>query len=322
MKIDIIIPAYKAQDTIFQTLSSIAAQTIASDIRVTIVNDCDGIGYEKFINLFSPYIDIQEITLNENVGPGNARQAGINVTSNPLIVFADADDLIHRSDAIERMRKEFYADYTVKLVRGSILSEDADGEYSIIQNPFSWLFSKMYRRDALDYYQVKFNPRASYANEDVGFNKFFEMCLYDNEIVTITDVLYLWKYKPDSITRANDEEYGFNKGITGYVDNMIYAIENSFNHTSKDSIKFNSFYPMLVLYKKYIELPGEKEEFRKIIVEESNRFYNRIYKEIEPMLTEIDKINIYNNTFLNERLYKIPSISFDDFLKTITGSSR
>ena len=48
MRIDVIIPAYKAQDTIIRTLSSIAMQTIKDDVDVTIVNDCDGVGYEKY----------------------------------------------------------------------------------------------------------------------------------------------------------------------------------------------------------------------------------------------------------------------------------
>lgn len=44
-KIDIIIPAYKAQNTLLRTLSSIASQEIVDDVEVTIVNDADGIGY-------------------------------------------------------------------------------------------------------------------------------------------------------------------------------------------------------------------------------------------------------------------------------------
>ena len=39
-RIDVIIPAYKAHGTILRTLSSIAEQTILSDVDVTIVNDC------------------------------------------------------------------------------------------------------------------------------------------------------------------------------------------------------------------------------------------------------------------------------------------
>lgn len=45
--IDIIIPAYKAQNTIDKTVASIAIQNIADDIVVTIVNDGDKGNYKK-----------------------------------------------------------------------------------------------------------------------------------------------------------------------------------------------------------------------------------------------------------------------------------
>ena len=58
-KIDVIIPAYKAQKTIMRTLSSIAEQTIIDDIEVTIVNDCCPNGdYKKFVQMFSPFFNL------------------------------------------------------------------------------------------------------------------------------------------------------------------------------------------------------------------------------------------------------------------------
>ena len=92
MKIDVIIPAYKAQNTILRTLSSIALQTELPNIEVTIVNDADGIGYKQFVDMFSPYMSIREIVMPENGGPGDARQYGLDNTKNELITFIDADD--------------------------------------------------------------------------------------------------------------------------------------------------------------------------------------------------------------------------------------
>jgi len=63
-RIDVIIPAYKAHNTILRTLSSIAEQTILQDVDVTIVNDCCPEGdYSKFVKMFSPYMSIKEIKL-------------------------------------------------------------------------------------------------------------------------------------------------------------------------------------------------------------------------------------------------------------------
>ena len=65
-KLDIIIPAYKAQNTIYRTLASIAMQAIIDDIEVTIVNDCDGSDYQDYINYYSKFFKIKEIKMPEN----------------------------------------------------------------------------------------------------------------------------------------------------------------------------------------------------------------------------------------------------------------
>ena len=59
------------------------AQTILDDLTITIVNDCcpDG-SYKKYVDLFKPYIDIKEIKLKKNSGPGVVRQKGIDEASN------------------------------------------------------------------------------------------------------------------------------------------------------------------------------------------------------------------------------------------------
>ena len=104
IKVDIIIPAYKAQDTILRTLSSVAMQEIVDDLEVTIVNDCDGIGYQKFVDMFSPYFKIREIVMEKNGGPGDCRQFGLDNTSNPLVTFIDADDTFAHAFALKILR--------------------------------------------------------------------------------------------------------------------------------------------------------------------------------------------------------------------------
>ena len=90
-KIDIIIPAYKAQETIIRTLSSIAMQTIVDKVEVTIVNDAYG-GYMEQREMFERCFPIKELVLPENVGPGVARQKGIDITEHEFFTCIDADD--------------------------------------------------------------------------------------------------------------------------------------------------------------------------------------------------------------------------------------
>lgn len=96
-KINVIIPAYKAHDTILRCLSSIACQTIIDDVSVVIVNDCCPEGdYSEAVQAFSPIMDVREIKMQENGGPGLARQYGIDNTDCEFITFVDADDCLYK----------------------------------------------------------------------------------------------------------------------------------------------------------------------------------------------------------------------------------
>lgn len=101
-QIDIIIPAFKVHNTLYQTLCSIAQQTYKDKVKVTVVNDCCPEGnYYKIIKKFKKDLDIEEIKMPKNGGPGLARQYGINNTNCPYIMFVDADDILLGTTAIE-----------------------------------------------------------------------------------------------------------------------------------------------------------------------------------------------------------------------------
>ena len=86
--IDIIIPAYNSQDTIIRTLSSIAMQLNRDELVVTIVND-GGKDYKEIVDIFKPLINVKEIGYETNMGPGYARQFGVDNTKEDFIVFHD-----------------------------------------------------------------------------------------------------------------------------------------------------------------------------------------------------------------------------------------
>ena len=79
--IDVIVPAYRAHATLGRTLDSIAAQTIAGELCVVVVDDaCPEGGYRDVVAPFLSRLNIQLLRLPRNLGPGGARQAGIDAT--------------------------------------------------------------------------------------------------------------------------------------------------------------------------------------------------------------------------------------------------
>lgn len=219
--IDIIIPAYNSHKTIGKTLASIAIQSMAADVRVTIVNDC-GIGYGYFVDAFAPYFGVRELTLSENAGSGVARQHGVDNTDCPYIMFIDSDDTLEGIFAIKKLYEgiqgKWAADHHACV--GIIAQRDKDDTSILIKGDITRIFGRIYTRAFLDKNKIRFNTSRS--NEDVGYN--MQVLCFSNErekIHFIDDVIYNWQYNENSITRRDNCAFNHNEGFTGYVYNVM-----------------------------------------------------------------------------------------------------
>lgn len=319
MKIDVIIPAYKAQGTILRTLSSIAEQAILDDIEVTIVNDHDGIGYKKFVDMFKPYMKIRELEMPENGGPGDARQYGIDNTKNPLLMFIDADDTFIGSFALKILREQLLADDKNACCFGSFIEDQLKVHIPHV-NDSVWMFGKIYRRAFIDKYKIRFQ-KGSRANEDAGFNMICKLFSNPNEqIKYIPDSVYYWHFKEDSITRINNAQYSYDQSFVGYTSNMIYALKyaesvNPFN----SNLMLMKVMILCNLYEYYIETVARDKRFIDQNFNACKQYYNEIYKEIEPKINDEVLGEVYNevmrNAYAGNKLFKIiPSIGIKEFL--------
>lgn len=298
-KIDVIIPAYKAHKTILRTLSSIAEQTIIDDIEVTIVNDCCPEGdYMDFVNMFLPYFPIRVLHLNENGGPGVARQFGIDNTENEFFTCIDADDTFAGAIALETLRTGLTE--PVILPNGQQIKDAfkcasatflqlGENLKQIVphQNDMVWMFGKLYRRDFIEKYKIRFNETR--ANEDTGFNTIVRL-LCDNpneQIRFIPEVVYYWHNKKDSITRINDGQYALDQCFCGWTDNMIYAVK----HCKKlrpfsGAVSQWMVNVMMQLYYYWVETYARKPVFAEQNWEYVKKFYHQCYKKIEEDISD------------------------------------
>lgn len=288
-KIDIIIPAYKAQSTILRTLSSIACQSIIDDLEVTIVNDCCPNGnYAAFVKMFSPYMKIREIKMPQNGGPGLARQYGIDNTENEYFTCIDADDTFSGALALEMLRAGIQLNPTIQCCVGTFAELHENLQIVSHQNDMVWMFGKLYKRDFIKRYNIRFNDTR--ANEDTGFNTIVRLLCSNNpnEIVHwINETVYYWHEKADSITRINDCQYAFDQSFCGWTDNMIYAIEKA-----KKVQPFNGAIDqwtlecMMQLYGYYIETVARNPVFAAQNWEYVKKFFHTCYKKIEANISE------------------------------------
>jgi len=295
-RIDVIIPAYKAQDTIIRTLASLAMQSIVNKISVIIVNDADGIGYEKFVDQYKEYMEIKEITLEVNGGPGVARQFGIDNSANQFFTCIDADDTFASAFALEILLKSADTNPGYHTIVGSFVEQHENLTFLNHSNDLVWMFGKLYTRAFIDKYKIRFNETR--ANEDNGFNTIIRLVSSETEkVMFLQDVVYFWHHKEDSITRINNCQYSYDQSFVGYVDNMIYAIQSA-----KKVKPFNSYIDMwsiqvmaqLFIY--YHQTIKRDPRFIKQNYSYCVKYYKEIFKHLHDTMLKEHFDNIFSQT--------------------------
>ncbi|OQA64080.1 MAG: putative glycosyl transferase [Ignavibacteria bacterium ADurb.Bin266] len=299
-KLDIIIPAYKAQGTILRTLSSIAQQTILDEIVVTIVNDKDGIGYEKFIDMFKDVMDIRELVLEENGGPGVARQYGIDNTTCQYFTCIDADDTFANAYSLQLLVKSADDNKEYHTIIGSFAEEHEGMKFVNHSNDMVWMFGKLYKRDFINKYKIRFNETR--ANEDNGFNTIIRLVSSETEkVMFLPDIVYFWHWKEDSITRINNCQYSYDQSFVGYVDNMIYAIKHA-----KKVKPFNNYIDMWAiqtmaqLYIYYYQTVKRDPRFTEQNYKKCKEYYKEIFKDIKEKFDKQVLDDIFAQTFTQQ----------------------
>lgn len=94
-KISVIIPTFKAEKFLNRTIKSLQSQTFMDWQAIFVIDKSPDKSAEilgKFAESDSRII-VQE--LDKNMGPGNARNVGLDMASGEYIMFCDTDDLLH-----------------------------------------------------------------------------------------------------------------------------------------------------------------------------------------------------------------------------------
>nr|WP_315172167.1 glycosyltransferase family 2 protein [uncultured Flavobacterium sp.] len=98
MKHTVVIPLYNKEKYIYDTIRSLAFQE-KKPSQIIIVDDCSNdqslVCLKEALSFFEPQFlktTIQIVELDENTGPGNARNIGIQLATGDVVSFLDADD--------------------------------------------------------------------------------------------------------------------------------------------------------------------------------------------------------------------------------------
>lgn len=312
--IDIIIPAYNAHSTITRTLFSIASQINLKDLNIYIVNDASSMDYSHEISYFKETMNIHELILKENSGPGVARQFGIDNSTSEYIVFIDADDIFFNSFSL-KILYENISNSNYDIVISSFNEMLDDGSFLPHNNDSIWLHGKIYRRSFLEKNNIKFNNSRN--NEDNGFNQL--VLLHNSNVKDIDDCTYIWMYNSNSITRKNHHEYLFN-GLFGYIYNITWALTIAIRaNCDNQKISELTFATLITIYYYYIMFLDNPNVNR--LLEDSKDLYQISLNY--PLDSDETKSNLWQKQFnaiakdinIEDRLN--PPISLNEFFMKI-----
>lgn len=92
-KISIIIPAYNTAKYIKKCLDSLLFQTLSS-IEIIIVDDVSTENMDDVYAKFSKYPNVIILKNKEHIGPGGARNKGLEIATGEYVGFCDSDDWV------------------------------------------------------------------------------------------------------------------------------------------------------------------------------------------------------------------------------------
>ncbi|RLI45074.1 hypothetical protein DRO61_11315 [Candidatus Bathyarchaeota archaeon] len=303
-KIDVIIPIYKAHDTIKFTLSSIGMQRVVDYQTYLIVDGEEQGSYEYLKEQF----DIEIMYMSKNGGPGVARQYGLDNTQVPLISFIDADDTYISSISLYQQQLAF-KQKTIAMVSTSFAEEYKDHTLKIKEKDMIWMHGKMYRRAFIDKYDIRFNETR--ANEDVGFNTQCQCYANKQEDIRLSrNITYLWQWRDDSIVRSNNQSYIYNESIKGYVINKIYAFTRVLDQRDiNDDIKYLIITGLMALYEKHLVVKKQLPKKLYLMNKWSKKYYKELYLLVDKVYIQHYESNILKQTELNT------VIKYDEYIK-------
>lgn len=227
MSLVLIMPAYKRPECVRRALTSLTLQTY-KDFKTVIVDDCSPESLENVVNEFSNILDIEYIRLEQNGGPGVARQQGMDWAMKKnfeYIMFMDSDDLLF-PQTVARLYFEI-TETGCDVISSKIWHEDEiPGRPGMIieADNRTWLHGKIFRLSFLEKNEIKFPPMRT--NEDMVFN----LCAFEgaNKRGTLDEVLYLFKYEANSITR---DGFSNNMLTTDFIVGLYHVVKYFNKHS-------------------------------------------------------------------------------------------
>lgn len=241
--ISVIVPVYNVVEYLERCLDSIVTQTY-KDLEIILIDDGSTDGSSELCDHYAKTYNQVHVIHQENGGPSDARNAGLEIASGELISFVDADDFIHHNmyeimcplldilsvDFVECELLTINSDIKIPDIVGYTVETCGIEEMLIgsIQwkKHYSVLWNKVYRHDKIK--DIRF-LKGRY-NEDEFFNN--QYWPHVDRVGYVSVPLYFYRQRANSLSK---------QPITFNRLDAIHSVVEKYYMVKK-------FYPKLIDY--------------------------------------------------------------------------
>lgn len=250
-KVSVIIPVYNAEKTLVKCIANLVLQTL-DDIELIFVNDCStDHSLDILLEAEKQFSDrVMIINLDENLGPGGARNVGLSYASGEYFGFVDSDDIADThmferayqtaidtgADMVDMAYYDEENDRLFLQTPDELAGELDDQKRCGLISLGGYLWSRLIKRDLFD--DLSFREHAILEDMEVMMQLF----LRTKRIATIKDMSYKYSANPDSASKPSNP-LKYHSNIMEAM-NAVYEATNSYGgyETIRPVVEYSLFH--------------------------------------------------------------------------------
>lgn len=313
--INIIIPCYYSSSTIFKCFENLAEQTAKDSIHIYFINDCSpntSDEYSSFLELFKDKLSITYLKTPYHMGPGGARQFGLDAISNEAnyIMFIDDDDRLENPYVIEKYLNIIQKyNNIIGFITGKYITTKAQ---RVIKENFLFcsLTGSIFNYNIIKKFNLQFLP-INYDEDTLFYMQYrFILNTFTNLKIIEDDTFLAYHHYIDnknSLTQTMQQHLKKERSILNIIKNMLEFF-NNFSFISLKELfinEMNNYYNILLNLENTKQLTDDE-------ILSLKSCYNLIIKLIK-----------YNKITYEDIIYYLPDQkNFIDFFNTNINKER
>lgn len=232
MLISVIVPIYKVEKYLCRCVDSILAQTF-TDFELILVDDGSPDNCGRICDEYAEKDNRIHVIHKKNGGLSDARNAGLNYATGQYIMFVDSDDYIEL-ELFEKSYNTIEEGYDIVAFRLNEIDDSGNSSplvYSLLEKEINFennvdylnfilkifmnygvgwgAVSRIYRRDIIEKYGLRFEDNRRIFAEDMCFNLCY--IVHAKTMYVIKDCLYNYARRNDSIMGKDIKKSNLNR---------------------------------------------------------------------------------------------------------------